>query len=167
MGIELIYAKHSARHTVCVSHHLLHLHPHPHSPEDLGEDWSLWGGSVRTDWGFNWALKTATGHWDRWGDIGSRSRRGILFLQSAYFMTYEICHEIYISCTFFFNINLFILFIYFWLCWVFGAVCGLSLVEESRGYSLLWCADFSLQWLLLSQSTGSRHMGFSSCGARA
>ena len=29
---------------------------------------------------------------------------------------------------------------------------------------LLWCAGFSLQWLLLWQSSGSRCMGFSSCG---
>ena len=47
---------------------------------------------------------------------------------------------------FFFNINL---FIYFWLRWVFVAVCGLSLVAASGGYSLLRCVDFSLQWLLL------------------
>ena len=28
-------------------------------------------------------------------------------------------------------------FTYFWLCWVFSALCGLSLVAESRGYSSL------------------------------
>ena len=27
--------------------------------------------------------------------------------------------------------------IYFWLCWVFVAVCGLSLVVASGGYSLV------------------------------
>ena len=37
----------------------------------------------------------------------------------------------------------------------------------SRSYSSLQCAGFSLWWLLLLQSTGSRHMGFSSCGLRA
>ena len=31
------------------------------------------------------------------------------------------------------------LFIYFWLCWVFVAAHGLSLVEVSRGYSSLRC----------------------------
>ena len=41
------------------------------------------------------------------------------------------------------------LFIYFWLCWVFVAVCGLSLVAARGGYSSLWCAGFSLRWLLL------------------
>ena len=47
------------------------------------------------------------------------------------------------------------LFIYFWLCWVFLAAHGLSLVAVSGGYSLLWYAGFSLQWLLLP---GSQHM---------
>ena len=59
----------------------------------------------------------------------------------------------------------FILFIYFWLHWVFVAACGPSLVAVSGGHSSLWCAVL-LQWLLL-QSTGSRCMGFSSCGPRA
>ena len=59
------------------------------------------------------------------------------------------------------------LFIYFWLCWVFIAARGLSLVMASRGYSLLWCSGFSLRWLLLLRSMGSRHAGFSSCGSQA
>ena len=68
----------------------------------------------------------------------------------------------------FFLINLFIyLFIYLWLCWVFIAACGLSLVSASRGYSLLRCAGFSFLWLLVLRSTGSRHAGFSSCGTQA
>ena len=58
---------------------------------------------------------------------------------------------------FFFLINLFIyLFIYFWLCWVSVAALGLSVVAASRGYSSLWCAGFSLWWLLSLWSTGSR-----------
>ena len=48
------------------------------------------------------------------------------------------------------------LFIYFWLCWVFLAARGLSLVATSGGYSLMWCAGVSLRWLLLLWSTGSR-----------
>ena len=68
---------------------------------------------------------------------------------------------------FFLKINLCILFIYFWLRWVFVAVCRLSLVAASGGYSSLWCAGFSLRWLLLLRSMGSRHVGFSSCGLRA
>ena len=41
------------------------------------------------------------------------------------------------------------LFFFFWLCWVFVAALRLSLVTESRGYSLLPCVGFSLRWLLL------------------
>ena len=47
-------------------------------------------------------------------------------------------------------------FIYFWLCWVFVAARGLSLVAARGGYSSLRCAGFSLRWLLLLQSSGSR-----------
>ena len=46
-------------------------------------------------------------------------------------------------------------------------MCGFSLVVASRGYSSLWCAGFSLWWLLLLQSSGSRSAGFSSCGSQA
>ena len=56
------------------------------------------------------------------------------------------------------------LFIYFWLHWVFVAARRLPLVAESGGYTSLWCASFSLGWLLLLQSTGSRRLGSSSCG---
>ena len=74
-------------------------------------------------------------------------------------------------CEFFFLYEYFLklinLLIYFWLRWVFVAVCGLSLTAASRGYSSLRCADFSLRWLLLLWSTGSRRVGFSSCGTRA
>ena len=59
------------------------------------------------------------------------------------------------------------LFVYFWLCWVFVAGRGLSVVAASGGYSSLWCAGFSLRWLLLLRSTGPRLPGFSSCSARA
>ena len=44
-----------------------------------------------------------------------------------------------------------ILFFFFWPRWVFLAAHGLSLVAASRGYSLLWCAGFSLQWLLVAE----------------
>ena len=50
---------------------------------------------------------------------------------------------------------------------MFVAVRGLSLVEVSGGYSLLWCAGFLLRWLLLLWSTGSRSVDFSSCGTQA
>ena len=57
------------------------------------------------------------------------------------------------------------LFIYFWLRWVFIAVHGLSLVAVSAGYFSLRCVSFSLRWLLLLWSMGSRCTGFSSCGS--
>ena len=68
-----------------------------------------------------------------------------------------------------------VLFIYFWLHWVFVAACRLSLVVVSgRLLSSLWCVGFSLWWLLLLRSTGSRAcasvvvaLGLSSCGSRA
>ena len=63
-------------------------------------------------------------------------------------------------------INLFIL-IFFWLCWVFIAVCRLSLVVVSGGYFSLQSVGFSLRWLLLLRSMGPRHTGFRSCGTRA
>ena len=69
-----------------------------------------------------------------------------------------------LSVSFFF---FFFTFIYFWLHWVFIAVRGLSLVAASGGYSSLQCAGFSLRWLLLLRSTGSRRAGFSSCGSWA
>ena len=67
----------------------------------------------------------------------------------------------------FFIASFFSKFIYFWLHWVFIAVCRLSLVVASRGYSSLRCVCFSLLWLFLLWSMGSRHVGFSSCGSWA
>ena len=67
--------------------------------------------------------------------------------------------------SFFFLINF--IFIYFWLCWVFVAACGLSLVAASGGYSSMRCTGFSLRWLLLLRNTGSRRTSFSSCGSQA
>ena len=66
----------------------------------------------------------------------------------------------------------FFLYIYLFYLFVFGCVgCSLlhalSLVAASGGYSSLQCVGFSLRWLLLLWSTGSRRTGFSSCGMRA
>ena len=69
--------------------------------------------------------------------------------------------------SFIFKIYLFVHLFNFCLHWVFAAACGLSLVAVSGGYSLLRDRGFSLWWLLLLQSTGSRHAVFSSCGTRA
>ena len=88
--------------------------------------------------------------------------------RSAYLkrVNFMVC-ELYLNRNIFlFFINLFY-FIYFWLHWVFVAAHGLSLVVASGGYSSLPYAGFSLRWLLLLRSMGSRRMGFSSCGTRA
>ena len=77
------------------------------------------------------------------------------------------CWEYQIRVFFFINLFIYYLFIYFWLCWVFIAARGFSLVAVSRGYSLLWCAGFLLPWFLLLWSTGSRCTGFSSCSTQA
>ena len=84
---------------------------------------------------------------------------------SLYFKVYFVwCKYCYSSFLFFL---IYFIYFYFWLCWVFVAVCGLSLVAVSGGYSSLRHADFSLWWLLLLQSMGSRRTSFSSCGTWA
>ena len=66
------------------------------------------------------------------------------------------------DCAFYFWFFFFFYFwLYFWLC------TGLSLVVAVEHYSLLPCEGFSLKWLLLSPSTGSRCSDFSGCGFRA
>ena len=51
------------------------------------------------------------------------------------------------------------LFFYFWLCWVFVSVRGLSLVAASGGHSSSRCAGLSLSRPLSLRSTGSRRAG--------
>ena len=73
-----------------------------------------------------------------------------------------LCDLLYLASFFFFLLAPLIiiyLFIYFWLCWVFVSVRGLSLVVASRGHSSSRCAGLSLSWPLLLQSTGSRRAG--------
>ena len=90
---------------------------------------------------------------------------GLVRLSGVVWFTCALC--VYSSTLSFFFFFKFYLFIYFWLRWVFVAACWLSLVAASGGYSSLQCAGFSLRWLLLLQSTSSRHVGFSSCGTWA
>ena len=54
------------------------------------------------------------------------------------------------------------LFIYFWLCWGFITVWGLSLVMASRGYSLLQCVGFSCSSFSLWRAQALGHAGFNS-----
>ena len=68
---------------------------------------------------------------------------------------------------FFYKFIYFFFIFYFQLHWIFVAAHGLSLVALSGDYCSLWCTGFSLRWLLLLWSTGSRHTGFSSCNMQA
>ena len=100
---------------------------------------------------------SAGGHLDSscFGAIVNNAAVNIFFLKRIFYFFKKVYLFIY-------------LFIYyFWLRWVFVAVHGLSLVAASRGYTLLQCAGFSLWWLLLLWSIGSRHTGFSSCNTWA
>ena len=76
------------------------------------------------------------------------------------------CSNVVVVFLIMFFLTIYLSIYYFWLHWVFVAVRGLSLVASSWGYSSLRCVGFSLWWLLLLWSTGSRHAGFSSCGSR-
>ena len=89
--------------------------------------------------------------------------------ENLYLMsTYKNSKCLWVLALSYFIIYFFNLFIfYLWLCWVFVAARELSVVAANGGYSSLRCAGFSLRWLLLLQSTGSRRAGFSSCGSRA
>ena len=90
--------------------------------------------------------------------LGYIPRNGIAGLHgNSMFKFLRNCQTVFILFYYYYY-----LFIYFWLHWVFVAACGLSLVVASGGYSSLWCVGFSLWWLLLLQSTGSRCAGFSS-----
>ena len=69
----------------------------------------------------------------------------------------NICGDCGYPClAFFLKINL---FIYFWLCWVFVSVRGLSLVAASGGHSSSRCTGLSLSRPLPLRSTGSRRAG--------
>ena len=92
------------------------------------------------------------------------NKRNIICVSFLAIITIVSFHDYF----FFLNKFIYLFIIYFWLrFWVFVAVCGLSLVAASGGYSSLRCVGFSLWWLLLLRSTGSRRAGFSSCGLRA
>ena len=67
----------------------------------------------------------------------------------------------YVTFFFFIFIYLFLAALHLRCCKQAFSSCG------ERGYSLLRCVGFSLQWLLLLRRMGSRHAGFSSCGAQA
>ena len=80
----------------------------------------------------------------------------IMFYMLQY-QKYIYVHTVLYNCFFFFNFIY--LFIYFWLCWVFVSVRGLSPVTASGGHSSSRCTGLSLSRPLLLWSTGSRHAG--------
>ena len=68
----------------------------------------------------------------------------------------------------------FCLFIYLWLCWVFVAARAFLWLWQEGATLQLWCEGFSLQFLLLLWSVGSRARGLQYpgtwthyCGAQA
>ena len=67
--------------------------------------------------------------------------------------------ELFFLSFFIFYKFIYFIYFYFWLHWVFVVARGLSLVAASGGYSWLPCEGFSLRWLLLLRSTGSKHVG--------
>ena len=58
----------------------------------------------------------------------------------------------------------YLLIIYFWLCWVFGAERGLSLAVESRGYSLAAISGLLVVVASLVVELRLYVRGLSSCG---
>ena len=78
--------------------------------------------------------------------------------RSVIFLKKNLCKKTVLAprIFFFFLINL---FIYFWLCWVFVSVQGLSPVAASGGHSSSRCVGLSLSRPLLLWSTGSRRAG--------
>ena len=94
---------------------------------------------------------------------GSLPPSSKLAMASQIFLTLHLLtYFLPFSSTFFFNIYLFI----------FGRVgssllrTGFLQLRRAGGYSSFRCTGFSLQWLLLLRSMGSRCMGFTSCGKR-
>ena len=65
-----------------------------------------------------------------------------------------------------FFINLFSLFIYFWLYWVFVAARGLSLVATRGGYSSLRCVGSHCSGFSCCRAWAVGHSDFSSCGTQ-
>ena len=63
------------------------------------------------------------------------------------------------GCISFFLNYLFIIFIFFWLCWVFVSVRGLSPVVASGGHSSSRCVGLSPSRPLPLRSRGSRRSG--------
>ena len=98
-------------------------------------------------------------------DWGVRWDQYLLCLSCPLALGLDICFSKLLLCL---GLRTFLkIFIYFWLHWVFVAARGLPIVAASGCCSLWRWTGFSLRWLLLLRSTGSRCAGFSGCGTRA
>ena len=113
--------------------------------------------------------------WSPWGPLKSHDLplSGFFLigkrksLSRSYEVTDSCSKRQFLTDVYFFFFKIY--FIYLFLA-VWGLHCcarGLCLFTVSRGYSSLRCAGFSLRWLLLLQSTGSRRESFSSRGSQA
>ena len=80
----------------------------------------------------------------------------------------KTCPSVVLICVslFFLNKFNFYLFIYFWVCWVFVSVRGLSLVVASGGHSSWRCAGLSLSRPLVAEHRLQMRR-LSNCGSRA
>ena len=56
---------------------------------------------------------------------------------------------------------------YFWLHWVFVAARAFLQLWQAGATLYLWCVGFSLPWLLLLQSMGSKVCRLCSCSSRS
>ena len=83
-----------------------------------------------------------------------KSKEGLMLLTSGFWNTSEKVFPTLLVSTLSFCFFLKTIYLHFWRWWVLVAVCGLSLVAVSGGYSSLWYA--TLCWLPFLQSTDSR-----------
>ena len=107
----------------------------------------------------------------------SQAKQKRLIQGVAWWLIWQPCNPctnqyVYL-CYFFFFEKQFLINLFYFICFIFGCVgsllprAGFSLVAASGGYSSLQCMGFSLWWLLLLRSTGSRRAGFSSFNTEA
>ena len=90
----------------------------------------------------------------------------IFFITVVRFFFFLMLNYLSQASSFFFFFNFIYLFIYFWLCWVFVSVQGLSLVAASGSHSSSRCAGLSLSRPLVAEHR-LQPRRLSNCGSRA
>ena len=92
----------------------------------------------------------------------------ITLIQGKYYRLKILLVSIKMHFFFFFKnfYLLFIYYVYFWLCWVFVSVWGLSPVAASGDHSSSRCAGLSLSRPLVAEQR-LQTLRLSSCGSRA